>query len=387
LLRGQAGAPAAALHVIPGSEPSAAGTASITGTAVECRGLTKRFQHLLALDSLDLSIPEGSIFGFLGPNGAGKTTTLRLLTGLARPTSGSAVVAGVRVDSGRGALANRIGYLDQNPRFYAWMTGRELLEFVGRLSGLRGNALVARIDEVLDLVGLSEAGGRRVGGYSGGMRQRLGLGQAILARPRVLFLDEPVSALDPEGRKDVLEIIGRLRGTATVVMSTHILNDVERICDRVGILDHGRLLAEAPIDDLLDAYARPLFRLEPEPGQDAAVGRFIETLRGCTWVRDVRRDHEAITVLVRDASAAAPRILPLMAASGLVFEGYERVRPTLEEVFLEIVGEEPAWTGTTPGGAAGDAMTTIATGGPPVDAKSTSTSGAGDDTTADGTER
>jgi ABC-2 type transport system ATP-binding protein len=354
-LGGLAGARTAPLHVVPGGEGSAAGIASIAETAVECRGLTKRFQHLLALDALDLSIPEGSIFGFLGPNGAGKTTTLRLLTGLARPTSGSAVVAGVRVDSGRGTLANRIGYLDQSPRFYGWMTGRELLEFVGRLSGMRGNALAARIDEVLDLVGLADSGGRRVAGYSGGMRQRLGLGQAILARPRVLFLDEPVSALDPEGRKDVLEIIGRLRGSATVVMSTHILNDVERVCDRVGILDHGRLLAESPIDDLLNAYARPLFRLEPEAGQGAGVGQFVETLRGCSWVRDVRRDEDSITVLVHDASDAAPRILPLMAASGLVFEGYERVRPTLEDVFLQIVGEEPAAGVTATGGTPADA--------------------------------
>ncbi len=213
--------------------------------AVETRGLTKRYGDVLALDRLDLVVPEGSVFGFLGPNGAGKTTTLRLLTGLGHPTGGSASVAGIPVERGGLALAGRIGYLDQDPRFYAWMTGRELLELAGRAYGMAGAQLRSRVDETLATVGLTDAARRRIGGYSGGMRQRLGIGQAMLPRPRVLFLDEPVSALDPEGRRDTLELIGRLRGESTVFMSTHILTDVERICDRVAILDRGRLSASS----------------------------------------------------------------------------------------------------------------------------------------------
>ena len=226
----------------------------------------------MALDHLNLTVPSGSIFGFLGPNGAGKTTTLRLLTGLATATEGTGTVAGVAIGGTGGQLARNIGYLDQDPRFYGWMNGRELLNMVGQLHGLHGAALRQRVGEVLEIVGLQDAAQRRIGGYSGGMRQRLGIGQALINQPRVLFLDEPVSSLDPEGRRDVLEIISRLRGTATVFMSTHILNDVERVCDRVAILNVGHLVVEGPIDELLDRYAQPIYELEPEP-QQAGVDR------------------------------------------------------------------------------------------------------------------
>jgi ABC-2 type transport system ATP-binding protein len=310
--------------------------------AVEAHGLTKRYGDVLALDALDLAVPEGAVFGFLGPNGAGKTTTLRLLTGLGHPTAGSAMVAGVPVGRGGLDLAARTGYLDQDPRFYSWMSGRELLTFVGRAYGLAGAALRSRVDEVLEIVGLAEAARRRVGGYSGGMRQRLGVGQALLPRPAVLFLDEPVSALDPEGRRDVLELIGRLRGTATVFMSTHILTDVERICDRVAILDRGRLVTEAPIEELLARHARPILELDPEPGQVAAVARLADALRTAPWTRDVRAGHGILRVVVSDTERATAEALPLVVAAGVRLARFERVRPTLEDVFLQLVGNGPA---------------------------------------------
>jgi ABC-2 type transport system ATP-binding protein len=315
----------------------------VTSTAaapgeVSTRGLTKRYRLDVALDGLDLDVPAGCVFGFLGPNGAGKTTTLRLLTGLARPTAGSATVAGIDATTGGRALAERIGALDQDPRYYGWMTGRELLTFVGRLHGLDGAALRARVDEVLETIGLVDAAKRRIGGYSGGMRQRLGIGQAILPRPSVLFLDEPVSSLDPAGRRDVLDLIGRLRGTCTVFMSTHILNDVERVCDRVGILDHGRLLTEAPMDELLASHARPILELDPEPDQDAAVAALAATVRAQAWTRDVRVEHGLIRVFVTDAERAAAEVLPLVVTSGVRLARFERVRPTLEDVFLALVG-------------------------------------------------
>jgi len=305
---------------------------------VSTRGLTKRYRLDVALDHLDLDVPAGCVFGFLGPNGAGKTTTLRLLTGLARPTEGSATVAGIDATTGGRALAERIGALDQDPRYYGWMTGRELLVFVGRLHGLDGIALRSRVDEVLETIGLIDAANRRIGGYSGGMRQRLGIGQAMLPRPSVLFLDEPVSSLDPAGRRDVLELIGRLRGTCTVFMSTHILNDVERVCDRVGILNHGRLVTEAPMEELLASHARPILELDPEPDQDAAVAALVATVRGQAWTRDVRVDHGLVRVFVTDADRAATEMLPLVVASGVRLGRFERVRPTLEDVFLALVG-------------------------------------------------
>jgi len=305
---------------------------------VSTRGLTKRYRLDVALDHLDLDVPAGCVFGFLGPNGAGKTTTLRLLTGLARPTEGSATVAGIDATTGGRALAGRIGALDQDPRYYGWMTGRELLAFVGRLHGLDGASLRTRVDEVLETIGLVDAANRRIGGYSGGMRQRIGIGQAMLPRPSVLFLDEPVSSLDPAGRRDVLEMISRLRGTCTVFMSTHILNDVERVCDRVGILDHGRLIAEAPMDELLASHARPILELDPEPGQDAAVDALVATVRAQAWTRDVRVEHGLVRVFVTDADRAAIEMLPLVVAAGVRLGRFERVRPTLEDVFLALVG-------------------------------------------------
>jgi ABC-2 type transport system ATP-binding protein len=309
-----------------------------TEAAVVTTDLTKRYSGgIVALDHLNLTVPSGSIFGFLGPNGAGKTTTLRLLTGLATATDGSGSVAGVRIGGTSGELARNIGYLDQDPRFYGWMRGRELLNMVGQLHGLHGAALRARVGEVLEIVGLTEAAHRPIGGYSGGMRQRLGIGQALINQPRVLFLDEPVSSLDPEGRRDVLEIISKLRGTATVFMSTHILNDVERVCDRVAILNLGHLVVEGPIDELLDRYAQPVYELEPEPQQPDAVDRLAAAIRGQAWAYDVRTTPDSVRVFVNDPRVAGPALLPLIVTSGVSLIRYERVRPSLEDVFLRLV--------------------------------------------------
>jgi ABC-2 type transport system ATP-binding protein len=316
------------------------GAADAAAPAIEARGLTKRYGQVIALDRLDLRVPTGSVFGFLGPNGAGKTTTIRLLTGLGRPTAGSASVAGVPVGKGGLALAERVGYLGQEARLYGWLSGRELLELTGRSYGLVGSELRARVDETLATVGLEDAARRRISGYSGGMRQRLGIGQAILPRPAVIFLDEPVSALDPSGRRDVLELIGGLRGSATVLMSTHILNDVERICDRVAILDRGRLVAEGPMDELLSRHARPIFELDPEPGQEVPFEALAGRLRAADWSQDVRVEHGLLRVWVNDPAAASMGLLPLVVAAGVRLARFERVRPTLEDVFLQLVGRE-----------------------------------------------
>jgi ABC-2 type transport system ATP-binding protein len=316
---------------------------------VTCRGLTKRFgggQGVLALDRLDLDVPAGSVFGLLGPNGAGKTTTLRLVTGLARPTGGTVAIDDRPIGSDGATAARGIGVLDQEPRYYGWMTGGELVEFAGRLQGLSGAELRKRAGETLERVGLADAARRRVGGYSGGMRQRLGIAQALVARPHLLVLDEPVSSLDPEGRRDLLALIAELRVDATVIFSTHVLADVERICDRVGILDHGRLVTEGPLDDLLSRYALPLYRIEPEPGQADAVAGLTATLRATPWVERVDdggpRGDERIVVSVADEVAAASGLLPLVAAAGIRLTVFERVRPTLEDVFLRLVGRTDA---------------------------------------------
>jgi ABC-2 type transport system ATP-binding protein len=331
--------PGAPVRDVPVRRPPAPGEAAIVTEA-----LTKRFgsgaSSVLALDQLELSVPAGSVFGLLGPNGAGKTTCLRILSGLAHPTAGAATVAGVRLGGDGTRLQRRIGYLDQDPRYYGWMTGRELVTMVGRLQGIEGYRVERRAMEVLEQVGLAGAADRRIGTYSGGMRQRLGIAQAMVNRPTLLILDEPVSSLDPEGRRDLLTLIAELRGTSTVLFSTHVLADVERICDRVAILDRGHLVTEGPLDALLDRYALPIYRLEPEPGQEAAVAGLVERLRGMEWVTDVAVEHGLVRVTVTDPARAAHGLLPAVVEAGVALATFERARPTLEDVFLELVGRD-----------------------------------------------
>jgi len=227
--------------------------------AISTVGLTKHYRDVPALTDLTLDVPAGTIFGFLGPNGAGKTTALKVLAGLTRATAGSATIAGVPV-SAAGEHRRHLGYLSQDPRFYGWMTGRETLRHVARYRG-RGDGREARIDELLKRVGLADAGDRRTAGYSGGMRQRLGIAQALVGNPAVILLDEPVSALDPIGRKDVLDLMRELKGETTVFYSTHILDDVQRVSDHVAILDHGRLVKAAPTQVLLSSFTQNVLRV------------------------------------------------------------------------------------------------------------------------------
>ncbi len=305
--------------------------------AIVCRGLSKHYPGgIVALDRLDLDVPTGSVFGLLGPNGAGKTTTLRLLVGLARPTGGSATVAGIPL--GQDGLTSRIGFLDQDPRYYGWSSGRELVELVGRLHGMDGTGLRARVHEVLVLVGLADAADRRIATYSGGMRQRLGIAQALVNRPPVLILDEPVSSLDPEGRRDLLALIGRLRDHATVLFSTHVLADVERVCDRVAILDRGHLVVVGPLQALLDRYALPIYRIDPEPDQVEAVGRLVDVLRATDWTTDVALELGRLRITVSDPVRASRELLPAIVAAGVAVAGVERARPSLEDVFLQLTG-------------------------------------------------
>jgi ABC-2 type transport system ATP-binding protein len=309
--------------------------------AISAHGLTKRYGSVLALDGLDLEVPAGSVFGFLGPNGAGKTTTLRILTSLAHAGSGKATILGVPVGGGEPNRRGLIGYLDQDPRFHGWMKGRELLELVGSLYGMHGKELRTRVGETLELVGLADAARRSIGGYSGGMRQRLGLAQAIMNRPPVLLLDEPVSALDPEGRRDVLSVIRHLGGESTVLFSTHILNDVERVCDRVAILDHGRLVTEAPMEELLERYAHPVYIVEPEAADDGTLERLAAALRAVGGVTAVETGPAVLRVAISEDGDVSQRLLAAIAATNIGLIGFERQRPTLEDVFLQLVGRHP----------------------------------------------
>lgn len=306
-------------------------------TAIRTSNLSKHYGSLKALDNLNLDIPDNVVFGFLGPNGAGKTTAVKLLTGFAKPTSGSAEVAGETVGSGTIKLQAKIGLLPDVPAFYDWMTGREFMRFVGEAHGLPGAEITRRSGELLEMVGLAKAANRKAGGYSRGMRQRLGIAQALINRPSVLFLDEPTSALDPIGRREVLELIAGLKKSATIFMSTHILSDVERVCDMVGVINKGRLITVSTVSALRQKYARSVFELEFI--EDAAP--FIGIVKKTAWLADPEIVLSSGNPMVRVRAVAlerARRELPaLVAASGLTLTRYEMTAPSLEDIFVEIV--------------------------------------------------
>lgn len=306
-------------------------------TAIRTEGLSKRYGVVIALDKLDLEVPDNIVFGFLGPNGAGKTTTVKLLTGFAIPTAGTAWVAGEKVGEDNLNLQSVSGLLPDVPAFYDWMKGREFLEFVGELHGLSRDEIKRRAGELLEMVELARAGNRRIGGYSRGMRQRLGIAQALVNRPRVLFMDEPTSALDPIGRREVLELILRLRESATIFMSTHILSDVERVCDMVGIVDKGKLLTVSTVESLRRKYARSTFEMEFV--EDAQP--FLETLRQVSWLGEpeivIESGAPVLKVRATDIDTARRELPRLIGASGLTLVRYELVLPTLEEIFVEIL--------------------------------------------------
>ena len=307
-------------------------TAAESPNAIEITRLVKTFGDAVALDGIDLAVPHGSVFGFLGPNGAGKTTALRILTGLARPTAGEARILGVNVSAAGNIVRSRIGYLPDVPGFYPWMTAMELVEFAGRLFGIEPTTLRQRAESLLQMAGLSEVKSK-VGGFSRGMKQRLGIAQALINAPSVLLLDEPTSALDPIGRREVLEMIASLRGRTTVFFSTHILADVERVCDTAAILDRGKVVANAPIAELTRRAAVDRLVIEVE-GDPAALIRDLERR---PWLRSIERDEGRLMLAVSDLKAAQRELPAAIAAAELGLKRFEAAEVSLEDMFVELV--------------------------------------------------
>jgi ABC-2 type transport system ATP-binding protein len=305
--------------------------------AIRIEGLHKHFGDVQALDGLSLFVEQGSIFGFLGPNGAGKTTTIRILIGLARATAGRAWLGGVEVTRNPKQVAERIGYLPQDPSFYPWMTAAEMLDHVGRVFGLAAAERHERTGQLLELSGLTAVAGRRIGGFSGGMRQRLGIAQALINRPAILFLDEPVSSLDPVGRRELLHLIEGLRGRHTVFMSTHILADVERVCDTIGIIHQGKLVIQAQQQELLQRYAVPAFEVATENDLAGQLLAWVADLETRSWVASATAHGPVAHVVVNDLDTAKRELVPAALQAGLILTRYEMIRPSLEDVFIKLV--------------------------------------------------
>jgi ABC-2 type transport system ATP-binding protein len=308
------GAPAAADAVSrPAPDPTAA-------PVVRTDGLTKSYGEVEAVADVDLRVPPGSIFGLIGPNGAGKTTLLSLLTGLRRPTSGSLGVA---------VAPERVAVLPDTPQFEPWLTAREVVDLARTLQ--RPDLPPDRVDRALAEAGLAEAADRRVRGFSRGMLQRLGIACCLVTDPTLLLLDEPSSALDPAGRREVLDLVGRIAGGSTVVLSTHILSDVQQVCDVVAVLDHGRLRYQGPVADLL-SRATSAVDLTVRPPAD----RLVATLEASPLVEEVLvRAPGQLRVVVADAAEAESVLVGLVAEAGARLVSYNPASD-LEAAFLEL---------------------------------------------------
>ncbi|MBU8865779.1 ABC transporter ATP-binding protein [Paenarthrobacter aromaticivorans] len=319
---------------LPAQRPAAPEPAS-PRAVIECSGLTKAFGRKIALDAVNLSVPEGSIFGFLGPNGAGKTTLLRIMTGLSRATSGGLRILGMDVGAEAPQVRREVGYLPDVPAFYDWMTASQTLELAGRLCGLKGKLLADRVQELLGFMRL-KGNNQAIGKYSRGMRQRLGVAQALINAPRLLLLDEPTSALDPGGRRELLEFIGGLRGQTTVFFSTHILSDVERVCDSVAILDKGKVLSQSSMDELRSRHGQQTIAVEVSTGAE----RLAQAIAGRKWTISVRPGPRGeILARVSDVAAAQHEIPALVSEQGTGLVRLESAEISLEDIFLELVGE------------------------------------------------
>lgn len=270
-------------------------------TAVRIRDLRKVFpvplrrRQVTALRGISLDIPAGHVYGLLGPNGSGKSTTLKILLGLVAPTSGSSEIFGVPSDEVRSR--RDVGFLPENPYFYKFLTGAETIAFHGRLCGLSGRALTARVTELLELVGLGEAGDRRVGTYSKGMLQRVGLAQAMVHDPRLLILDEPTAGVDPAGSRQIRDLILRLKERGkTVLLTSHLLEQVQDVCDRVGILARGELVREGSLDLLTGVSGQTEFVLENAGPELRAEIERLAAAHGARLVdsRQARLDLETV---------------------------------------------------------------------------------------------
>jgi ABC-2 type transport system ATP-binding protein len=289
---------------------------------VHTRGLTKLYSGHAALSTVDINVAEGSVYGLVGPNGAGKTTLLAILAGLRRPTSGETYL---------GVQRHRMAMLPDTPQFDPWLTGREVVALAAHLA--RPGDAVSLVEQNLRESGLTGAAERRVGGYSRGMLQRLGIACTLVGKPSLLLLDEPASALDPAGRREVLDLISRLRGHATVVMSSHILADVQEVCDTVGILREGRMLYEGKLESLLVGRAVPAYRVQLRSNAEAAA----EALRGQQWVIGVEpQTPQRLHLNVRSLAEAEKNLPGVLAGCGAQVISMAPEAADLEDVFLEL---------------------------------------------------
>lgn len=302
--------------------------------AIQTQNLTKKFGDFTAVDSINLEIHEGELFGLLGPNGAGKTTTINMLSTIAKPTSGTATVNNFGLDK-QDDVRKSIGIVFQDPSLDDELTGRENLEFHGRMYHMQRNLRNERIKEVLALVGLEEKAHMQVKTYSGGMKRRLEIARGLMHHPKVLFLDEPTLGLDPQTRRgiwDYIEKLNQMEGL-TIILTTHYMEEADYLCDRIAIIDHGKIIALDTPENLKNVMGGDILTFQTPDAQK------LHDMLDITWVKDKKLIEGGITVTVTEGTAAIPRITSAAEREGVKIESVNLKRPTLEDVFIHYTGK------------------------------------------------
>lgn len=299
-------------------------------------GLKKSYGRLEALKSISFEVEKGSVFGFIGRNGAGKTTTMNILTGLIKFNGGKIFIKGKDFLKNKQELVRSIGYLPETPTFYNYMNAYEYLNFIARIIGCDLKKSSKSVGKLLEMVKLTKQGKRRIGGYSRGMKQRLALAVAFMNSPEILFLDEPASALDPEGRMEMLELIEDLKDDKiTIFLSTHILNDAERVCDRICIIDEGKILLTKNLSELHETYIQPIFDVEFEEDPKNEV----DLLKKFSWVESIKENGRRISIYVKDMDYAKKEILKELSKLNTNVTSYQIRKSTLEDIFMRMVSK------------------------------------------------
>lgn len=295
---------------------------------LEISHVSKSFGSNKIIEDLSFSVPEHSVFGFIGKNGAGKTTTMKMVLGLLKPDEGELFVNGEKVRFGQNTTNRYIGYLPDVPEFYGFLTPREYLKMCGEITDMDRARIEERSEELLALVGL-ETVNKRIRGFSRGMKQRLGIAQALLNQPRLLICDEPTSALDPVGRKEILDILHSVKEHTTVLFSTHILSDVERICDRIAFLHEGKIARKGTMEEIKNIRKGDSIEIEFFRPQDAE--RFLQIQEGAVQTERTK------VVLSADRQTDILTIMKQLSENHIFIQRLEQLEPTLEDLFMEVV--------------------------------------------------
>ncbi|SFE30884.1 ABC-2 type transport system ATP-binding protein [Lentibacillus persicus] len=297
---------------------------------LSANGLTKIYDHHTAVNDVSFQFGAGKCIALIGPNGAGKTTTLRMLSGLIKPTSGTIHYAAKKKNAD---IRGLIGYLPQHPVFFKWMSGKEFLMYAGRLAHLSKEEAHKRSEQLLDRVGLSDAANKKIGKYSGGMKQRLGIAQALIHQPKLLMLDEPVSSLDPIGRREILTLLEELKQEITVLFSTHILSDADEVSDELLLLHEGSIVESGSMSDLREKYQTAKIEL----GFEGDLIPYREKINSLDSVTNVCLDRSVLHVTVHDIDTARDAILAAASTERWPITSFSVSRTSLEDMFMKAV--------------------------------------------------